>query len=120
MEAAVDAQDIFNGTDFVKKDALMIVDSFLGFYTIHSQSLNASNTLEGFDSATSGFDSQVTPITDSVQSVLDTLELDLYDKVREDDESENGACSNSHHSLPIGRFHQRRTRASTNSTRLFL
>lgn len=81
IDAALEAKGIFDGTDFVKRDALQIVDSFLGFYTIHSQGLNASNTLDGFDSAAAGFDSQVTPITDNVQSLLDTLELDLYDKV---------------------------------------
>jgi len=120
MEAALDAQGIFNGTDFVKKDALKIVDSFLGFYTIHSQGLNASNTLEGFDSAASGFDSQVTPITDSVQSVLDTLELDLYDKVSGDDDDPKVIWSCSHYSPSVGRFHPRRTSTSINSTRLIL
>jgi hypothetical protein len=80
VDAALDAKSIFDGTAFVKRDALKIVDSFLGFFAIHSQGLNASGTLDGFDSAAKGFDSQVTPITDNVQSLLDTLELDLYDK----------------------------------------
>ncbi|KAL3781578.1 hypothetical protein HJC23_007098 [Cyclotella cryptica] len=78
--AALDAKSIFDGTDFVKRDALHIVDSFLGFYSLHSEGLNASNTLAGFYSATSGFEEKVTPITDNVQSLLDTLEIDLYDK----------------------------------------
>lgn len=81
IDAAHDAKSIFDGTDFVKRDALKIVESFLGYYHIYAQGLNASNTLDGFDSAASGFDSQVTPITENVQLLLDTLEFDLYDKV---------------------------------------
>ncbi|KAL9183550.1 hypothetical protein ACHAXT_004406 [Thalassiosira profunda] len=77
-DAALDAQSIFNGTEFVKADALQIVDSFLGYFSLHSQGLNASGAIQAFDSASSGFDEKVTPITDSVQDMLDTLEGDLY------------------------------------------
>ena len=82
LSAALDAKGIFDGTDFVKKDANGIVDSFLGFYVLHSEGLNASGTLSGFNSATYHFQTAVTPITNNVQSLLDALELDLYDKVR--------------------------------------
>ena len=77
--AAVDASQIFNGTNFVRTDALNIVDSFVGYFSLHSQGLNASNAIETFDAASQGFDEKVTPITDQVQDMLDTMEYDLYE-----------------------------------------
>ena len=79
-DAALDAKSIFDGTEYVKGDALQIVNSFLGFYSLHSEGLDASGAVQTFDSASMGFDEKVTPITDNVQSMLDTLELDLYGK----------------------------------------
>ena len=84
-EAMCDIEVVFHCAalvSFVKKDANGIVDSFLGFYVLHSEGLNASGTLSGFNSATYHFQTAVTPITNNVQSLLDALELDLYDKVR--------------------------------------
>ena len=86
-EAALDAKGIFDGTEYVKNDALQIINSFVGFHTLHADGLNASNSLDGFNAATAGFDEKVTPIVDNVQYVLDTLKLDLYDK---SDMIENG------------------------------
>lgn len=80
-DAAIDAKSLFDGTDYVKNDALQIVSSFLGFYRLHSDGLNASGAVQTFDASAMGFDEKVTPITDNVQSMLDTLELDLYGKV---------------------------------------
>lgn len=77
--AALDASLIFNGTNFVRTDALNIVDSFVGYFSLHSQGLNASNAIETFDAASQGFDEKVTPITDQVQDMLDTMEYDLYE-----------------------------------------
>ena len=78
--SSADAKTIFDGTEYVTEDALKIVDSFLGYFELHSSGLNASNAIETFESASQGFDEKVTPITDTVQSMLDTLELDLYEK----------------------------------------
>eukprot|EP00970_Alexandrium_tamarense_P005114 scaffold825_cov196-Alexandrium_tamarense.AAC.59 len=78
--AALDAKGIFDGTDYVKRDAMQIVNSFVGFYELHSDGLVSSNSLVGFNQATAEFDEKVTPITDNVQEMLDTLELDLYDQ----------------------------------------
>ncbi|KAL7444436.1 hypothetical protein ACHAXM_012038 [Skeletonema potamos] len=78
-DAAVDARLIFDGTEYVK-DALSIISSFSGFYSLHSSGLNESNALSGFESAVTGFEQKVNPITVKVQSMLDTLELDLYDQ----------------------------------------
>ena len=77
--AALDAKETFDGTSFVKDDALEIVDSFVGYFQLHSEGLNASNAIETFDAASSGFDEKVTPVTDTVQSMLDTMEFDLYE-----------------------------------------
>lgn len=79
-EAALDAKSIFDGTEYVKTDALEIVDSFVGFYNLHSEGLNASSSLEGFNAATLGFQEKVTPIIDNVQYMLDTLQIDLYEQ----------------------------------------
>ncbi len=79
-EAALDAKSIFDGTEYVKTDALEIVDSFVGFYNLHSDGLNASSSLEGFNTATLGFEEKVTPIIDNVQYMLDTLQMDLYEQ----------------------------------------
>lgn len=89
--AAVDAQTIFNGTSFVKEDALQIVNSFVGYFELHSEGLNISNTNDAFSEATTGFDKRVTPIIDNVQSMLDTMEYDLFDKADLIKEALNGA-----------------------------
>ncbi len=79
--AAADAELIFDGTEYVTKDASHIAKSFLGFYSLHSEELDNSDALiAGFESAVNQFDEKVTPITTNVQSMLDTLELDLYDR----------------------------------------
>lgn len=78
-DAAIDAASIFNGTAYVKEDALSIVHSFEGYFELHSEGLNESNAIEQFSSATIGFDEKVTPITNNVQAMLDTLELDLFE-----------------------------------------
>ena len=77
-DAALEAKSIFDGTEYVKEDAMMIVSSFLGFFDLHSSGLNASNAMATFDSASTSFETKVSPITDNVQNMLDTLELDLY------------------------------------------
>ena len=78
--AALDAKLIFDGTEYVTEDALKIASSFLGFYSLHSKGLNESNALTGFESALTEFESKVQPISLDVQSMLDTLELDLYEQ----------------------------------------
>ena len=78
--AASDAKLIFDGTEFVTEDALSIVSSFLGFYTLHSQSLNESSALSQFESALTEFEDQVKPISMDVAAMLDTLEFDLYNQ----------------------------------------
>lgn len=78
--AAIDAKLIFDGTEYVTEDALRIVSSFLGFAALHTEGLNESNALSGFESALTGFEQKVSPITVDVQSMLDTLELNLYDQ----------------------------------------
>lgn len=78
--AALDAKFIFDGTEYVTEDASSIASSFLGFYSLHSAGLNESNALDGFESALVEFENKVHPISTDVQSMLDTLELDLYDQ----------------------------------------
>ncbi len=78
-DAALDAATIFNGTTYVKVDALAIVSSFQGYFELHSEGLNESNAMEQFSSASIEFDDKITPITNDVQAMLDTLELDLYE-----------------------------------------
>ena len=77
-DAALEAKSIFDGTEYVKEDAMMIVSSFLLYFDLHSSGLNASNAMDTFDSASTSFETKVSPITDNVQNMLDTLELDLY------------------------------------------
>lgn len=78
--AALDAKFIFDGTEYVTEDVSSIASSFLGYYALHSEGLNESNALVGFESALVEFESKVHPISTDVQSMLDTLELDLYDQ----------------------------------------
>ncbi len=78
--AALDAKFIFDGTEYVTEDVSSIASSFLGFYSLHSKGLNESNALSGFESALVEFESKVHPISIDVQTMLDTLELDLYDQ----------------------------------------
>lgn len=67
------------------------MDSFVGFYTLHSDGLNASDALSQFDDASSQFEEKVGPITDSVQEMLHTLEWDLYDQADLLDSAISGA-----------------------------
>jgi hypothetical protein len=89
-DAALDARSIFDGTEYVKEDAMQIVKSFVGYFRLHSEGLNETNAIRQFNSASVGFDEKVTPITDNVQAVLDTLKVDLYEQV----DSIKGGISN--------------------------
>lgn len=80
-DAALDARSIFDGTEYVKEDAMQIVKSFVGYFRLHSEGLNETNAIRQFNSASVGFDEKVTPITDNVQAMLDTLKVDLYEQV---------------------------------------
>lgn len=80
-EAALDAKSIFDGTTYVKEDAQKIVESFAGYFRLHSEGLNETNAIGQFDSASVGFEEKVIPITDNVQAMLDTLKVDLYEQV---------------------------------------
>ena len=75
--AAEDALEIFDGTDYVRITANQIIQAFGDFLTLH---------LVGFDGnegAITGvqdtFVANVEPVVDQIQSMLDTLEGDLYD-----------------------------------------
>jgi len=89
-DAALDARSIFDGTEYVKADAMQIVKSFVGYFRLHSEGLNKTNAIRKFNSASVGFDEKVTPITDNVQAMLDTLKVDLYEQV----DSIKGGISN--------------------------
>lgn len=78
--AALDAKLIFDGTDYVTRDASEIMSSFLGFSSLHSEGLLESNALLGLNKASTGFEEKVSPITSNVQSMLDTLEHRVYDQ----------------------------------------
>mmetsp|Transcript_26694 Transcript_26694/g.39356 ORF Transcript_26694/g.39356 Transcript_26694/m.39356 type:complete len:515 (+) Transcript_26694:13-1557(+) len=78
-DAAMDAKVIFNDTDYVKITALSIMSAFEDFGTLHVEGLAASNSQAGYSAAMDGFTSQVTPVVDNIQAMLDTLELDLYE-----------------------------------------
>ena len=89
-DAALDARSIFDGTEYVKEDAMQIVKSFVGYFRLHSEGLNETNAIRQFNSASVEFDEKVTPITDNVQAMLDTLKVDLYEQV----DSIKGGLSN--------------------------
>ena len=81
QDAALDSKNIFDDTDYVYLTASKIMDSFLDFGVLHGKGLEASNTQEYFTSAYDGFNEQVSPIVTEVESMLDTLENDLYTNV---------------------------------------
>jgi len=69
--------------------------AFLGRSKVPLESLHtivedAALDIRQFNSASVGFDEKVTPITDNVQAVLDTLKVDLYEQV----DSIKGGISN--------------------------
>jgi len=78
IDAAVDAKVILNGTDYIKTTAVSISSAFAAFSSLHSQGLNMSNSLPGFDSALSAFNNEFSPVVDDIQGMIDTLEDDLY------------------------------------------
>lgn len=90
-DAALDAAIIFNGTTYVTNDAMDIVLSFQGYFQLHSEGLNESNANEQFASASIEFDDKITPITNDVQAMLDTLESDLYENTDTIKSGINGA-----------------------------
>lgn len=81
QEAALDAKTIFDDTGYVTSTLSLILSAFVDFGFLHSSALEKSNTRTFFDEAYQSLNLQVTPIVDEVQFMLDTLELDLYDKV---------------------------------------
>jgi len=80
-DAAADASSIFAGTSYVRSTALAIVDSLSDFADIHLDGLDASGAQDTFDSAIGSFEGQVEPVVDSVESMLDALEIDLNGNV---------------------------------------
>ena len=80
-DAAADASSIFAGTSYVRSTALAIVDSLSDFADIHLDGLDASGAQDTFDLAIGSFEGQVEPVVDSVEGMLDALEMDLNGNV---------------------------------------
>ena len=80
QDAALDAKSIFTNTDYVVTTADHILASFVDFSNLHARGLDQSNTVTNFDQAFDGFNQQVRPIVQEVQTMLDTLQVDVYDK----------------------------------------
>jgi hypothetical protein len=75
--AAEDALEIFDGTDYVSTSANQIVQSFGDFLAMHAVGFDGNEgSLTGVQDT---FVSNVEPIVDQIQGMLDTLEGDLYD-----------------------------------------
>ena len=80
-EAAVDAKTIFDDTDYIQDDATRILNSFVGFFELHSSGLNETNATLQFQSVTEDFGKKITPITTNIQSMLDILKVGLTEQV---------------------------------------
>jgi len=80
-DAAEDAMQIFDGTEYVRKTATEFSSSLRNFGVLYNDGLEKSGSKNGFDEAVSGFDEQIEPIVDEVQNMLDTLEIDLAGNV---------------------------------------
>jgi len=76
-DAAADASNIISGTSYVRSTALAIIASLTDFSDIHLVGLNASGVQEIFTSAMDSFEGQVEPVVESVEDMLETLEIDL-------------------------------------------
>ena len=80
FEATSQTIDIFNGTEFVRKDATEIESSFTDYESIYDQGIELSNTTM-LHTAVLGFLEKVGPVVDSIESVIHTLEADIYEKI---------------------------------------
>ena len=80
-DAAADASSILAGTSYVRSTALAIIDSLTDFSDIHLAGLDAFGAQETFTSATGSFEGQIEPVVDTVEGMLDTLEVDLNGNV---------------------------------------
>ncbi len=75
--AADDAFEIFDGTDYVRSTANEIIASFVDFMDLHVLGLTGN---EGsLQSIKDTFTSNVEPIVDRIQGMLDTLEKDIFE-----------------------------------------
>mmetsp|Transcript_11370 Transcript_11370/g.17066 ORF Transcript_11370/g.17066 Transcript_11370/m.17066 type:complete len:847 (-) Transcript_11370:181-2721(-) len=82
-DAAVDAEKIFDDTDYVHETADEIGDAFINFGVVHQQGILLSDSQQEYDSAVIKFQDEIDPIVIDIQSMLDTLENDLYINVEE-------------------------------------
>ena len=80
-DAAADASEIFSGTSYVRSTAVAIIASLTDFGDIHIDGLNASGAEETFTAAIDSFEGQVEPVVETVEGMLDTLEVDLSGNV---------------------------------------
>ena len=80
-DAANDALAIFNNTSYVKSSASKAVTMFSDFISLHISGLDLAGSSNIFGDAQNSFSSQVTPTVDGIQTMLDTLENDLYNNV---------------------------------------
>jgi hypothetical protein len=80
-EAALHAKTIFDDTDYIQDDATRILNSFVGFFELHSSGLNETNAMQQFQSVTEDFGEKITPITTNIQSMLDVLKVGLTEQV---------------------------------------
>lgn len=80
-DAAIDALEVFDDTDYVRATANKIVESFNDFSDLHLSGIQEAGGEGGYETAFGAFDSKVTPTVDGIQDMLDTLENDLYDNV---------------------------------------
>jgi hypothetical protein len=76
--AALEAELIFEGTDFVTEGASEIVDLLGGFITYYNDSLVQAGASDIMEDAFGEFNSSVTPVAVGVQVMLDALETELF------------------------------------------
>ena len=81
VDAATDAFEIFNNTAYVRTSANEIASSFDDFMPLHMSGLQQSGNEEGFESSQLAFRSNIDPVVEDIQNMLDTLENDIYNNV---------------------------------------
>lgn len=82
-DAAADAERIFDGTDYVQETADEISDAFVNFGIVHQEGILLSDSQQEYNDAVIKFQDEIDPIVIDIQSMLDTLENDLYTNVHD-------------------------------------
>lgn len=81
QDAANDAQKIFLGTDYIQAGANEISTSFKNYGIAHREGIDLSGSRTEYNLVVTSFQDKIDPIVEDINSMLQTLEYDLYSNV---------------------------------------